>query len=231
VLWLVLGPLALTFFVAVALPGRAVTGTPGDAAEDVSLRRVLRLFTQRGTVTLLCASALIQASHAAYYGFSSLAWRAAGIGETTIAVLWTEGVVAEILFFAFSRRLADRLAPGTLMMAAGLLGCLRWTVTGLSSDIAALAAVQLLHAATFAATHLAAMHYITRTTPPRLAASMQSLYSALSGGLVMGGTMLLAGSLYESGPGLPFLAMAGLSLAAAVLAFVAGLLRRTQPAA
>ena len=73
-----------------------------------------------------------------------------------------------------------------------------------------LAAVQLLHAATFAATHLAAMHYITRTTPPRLAASMQSLYSALSGGLVMGGTMLLAGSLYESGPGLPFLAMAGL---------------------
>jgi len=226
VLWLVLGPLALTFFVAVALPGRAVTGTPGDAAEDVSLRRVLRLFTQRGTVTLLCASALIQASHAAYYGFSSLAWRAAGIGETTIAVLWTEGVVAEILFFAFSRRLADRLAPGTLMMAAGLLGCLRWTVTGLSSDIAALAAVQVLHAATFAATHLAAMHYITRTTPPRLAASMQSLYSALSGGLVMGGTMLLAGSLYESGPGLPFLAMAGLSLAAAVLAFVAGLLRR-----
>jgi len=231
VLWLVLGPLALTFFVAVALPGRAVTGTPGDAAEDVSLRRVLRLFTQRGTVTLLLASALIQASHAAYYGFSSLAWKAAGIGETTIAILWTEGVVAEILFFAFSRRLADRLAPGTLMMAAGLLGCLRWTVTGLSSDIAALAAVQVLHAATFAATHLAAMHYITRTTPPRLAASMQSLYSALSGGLVMGGTMLLAGSLYESGPGLPFLAMAGLSLAAAVLAFVAGLLRRTQPAA
>ncbi|MEQ9608798.1 MAG: 3-phenylpropionate MFS transporter [Kiloniellaceae bacterium] len=230
VLWLMLGPLVLTFFVAVALPGRAVTGTPGDAAEDVSLRRVLRLFTQRGTVTLLCASALIQASHAAYYGFSSLAWRAAGISETTIALLWTEGVVAEILFFAFSRRLADRLAPGTLMMAAGLLGCLRWTVTGLSSDIAALAAVQVLHAATFAATHLAAMHYITRTTPPRLAASMQSLYSALSGGLVMGGTMLLAGSLYESGPGLPFLAMAGLSLAAAVLAFVAGLLPRPRPA-
>jgi len=230
VLWLVLGPLALTFFVAIALPGRAVTGTPGDAAEDVSLRRVLRLFTQRGTVTLLFASALIQASHAAYYGFSSLAWKAAGIGETTIALLWTEGVVAEILFFAFSRRLADRLAPGTLMMVAGLLGTLRWTVTGLSSDVAALAAVQVLHAATFAATHLAAMHYITRTTPPRLAASMQTLYAALLGGLVMGGTMLLAGSLYESGPGLPFLAMAGLSLAAAALALAAGLLRRPQGA-
>jgi len=225
VLWLVLIPIVPSLLAAAALPGRDTAGPVGQA-EDVSLRRLLRLFTQRGTVTLLIASALIQASHAAYYGFSSLAWKAAGISETMIGILWTEGVVAEILFFAFSRRLADRLAPSTLMIGAGLLGVLRWTVSGLTADVALLAAVQVLHAATFAATHLAAMHYITRTTPPRLAASMQSLYSALSGGLVMGGTMLLAGSLYESGPGLPFLAMSGLCLAAAGLAFVAGVLRR-----
>lgn len=230
VLWVTLLAIAPALLAAAALPGRAVVGAPHDPAEDVSLKRVLRLFTQRGTATLLVASALIQASHAAYYGFSSLAWKAAGIGETTIAILWTEGVVAEILFFAFSRRLADRLSPASLMIGAGLLGVLRWTVTGLTSEVAALAAVQLLHAATFAATHLAAMHYITRTTPPRLAASVQSLYSALSGGLVMGGTMLLAGSLYASGPGLPFLAMAGLSLAAAALAFAAALLGRAKAA-
>lgn len=230
VLWLVMGPLALGCLAAVALPGRAAVGAPADPAEEVTLRRVLRLFAQRGTLTVLLASALIQASHAAYYGFSSLAWRSAGIGETTIAMLWTEGVVAEILFFAFSRRLGARIAPAPLMLAAGLLGTLRWSVTGLSSDVAVLAVVQVLHAATFAATHLAAMHYITRSTPPRLAASMQSLYSALSGGLAMGGTMLLAGALYSNGPGLPFFAMAGLCLAAAVLILATGLLRRPHAA-
>ena len=230
VLWLVLGALAVSFPAAIALPGRDAAAQQAGSAEDLSLKRLARLFGQREVLIFLAASALIQSSHAAYYGFSSLAWRAAGIGETTIAVLWTEGVVAEILFFALSRRLAGRLRPGSLLVVAGLLGTLRWTVTALTSDLVLLGAVQTLHAATFAATHLAAMHFITRATPARLAASMQSLYSALSGGLAMGGTMLLAGTLYESGPGLAFFAMAGLTLAAVALTLAAGLLR-PQPAA
>lgn len=225
VLWLVLGALAASAVTAAALPGRDPAPSPGAGAEDISLRRLARLFAQREVLIFLAASALIQSSHAAYYGFSSLYWRASGIGETAIALLWAEGVVAEILFFALSRRFAGMLHPGTLLVGAGLLGTLRWSVTALTTDLALLAAVQTLHAATFAATHLAAMHYITRTAPPRLAASMQSLYAALSGGLAMGGTMLLAGALYESDPGLAYFAMAGLTLAAVALALGAGLLR------
>jgi PPP family 3-phenylpropionic acid transporter len=230
VLWLVLGALALSLLAAVALPGRDPAAPQTGDGEDLSLKRLARLFGQRELLVFLVASALIQSSHAAYYGFSALHWRASGIGATTIAVLWTEGVVAEILFFALSRRLAGRLRPGSLLALAGLLGTLRWSVTALSTDLAALAAVQLLHAATFAATHLAAMHTITRATPARLAASMQSLYSALAGGLAMGGTMLLAGTLYESDPGLAFLAMAGLTLAAVALTLAAGLLRQPRAA-
>jgi PPP family 3-phenylpropionic acid transporter len=230
ILWLVLGALALSFLAGMALPGREISRHHTDEAEDASIKRLARVFGQRELLVFLVASALIQSSHAAYYGFSALYWRASGIGATTIAALWTEGVIAEILFFALSRRLAGRLRPGTLLVLAGLLGTLRWTVTAMSTDLAALAAVQLLHAATFAATHLAAMHYITRATPARLAASMQSLYAALSGGLAMGGTMLLAGALYESDPGLAFFAMAGLTLAAVVLTLAAGLLRQPRTA-
>ncbi|MGF1629404.1 MAG: 3-phenylpropionate MFS transporter [Kiloniellaceae bacterium] len=230
VLWLVLGALALSFLVALALPGRDMTLQQTAEAEDISLKRLARLFGQREVLVFLVASALIQSSHAAYYGFSALYWRASGIDATTIAVLWTEGVLAEILFFALSRRLAGRLRPGTLLVLAGLLGTLRWSVTALSTDLVALAAVQTLHAATFAATHLAAMHCITRATPSRLAASMQSLYSALSGGLAMGGTMLLAGTLYASDPGLAFFAMAGLTLAAVAITLAAGLWRQQRTA-
>ena len=219
VLWVILIALLLALFAAAGLPVRILSGGPGDAGEDASLKHLLRLFIRWETLGVLGAAALSQASHAAYYGFSSLAWQAAGISETTIGILWAEGVVAEILFFAVSRRLIDRMPPTRLLAIAGLLGTLRWTVTGLSTDLVVLAGVQVLHAATFAATHLASMHFIARTTPPRLAATMQSVNAALSGGLAMGGAMLLAGTLYEQAASLAFFAMAGLTFAAAMLAY------------
>ena len=231
VLWLILAALGLTFAAAVALPGRAAAPLEGGAPEEErSLGHLLRLLRRRGLLAFLLAAGMIQASHAAYYGFSSLHWRASGIGETTIALLWAEGVVAEILFFAVSGRLAQRVSPALLLLAAGLLGGLRWAALAMSTDLMVLAAAQSLHAATFAVTHLAAMHYLTRMTPSALAASMQSLYSALSGGLLMGGAMLLAGWLYEAGAALAFSAMAALALAAAAIMLPASRLRRPTAA-
>lgn len=235
VLWIVIAAIAATVFAAAALPGRATTGDPatvlpGSLPEDVSLRRLVRLFARRDIFTFLAAAALIQASHAAYYAYSSLTWKGAGIAEGTIALLWTVGVVAEILFFAFSRRLPASFTPGRILVVGGLAAALRWAVTGMTSDLAILAVIQTLHAASFAATHLAAMHHITRSTPPRLAASMQSLYSALSGGLAMGGAMLLAAACYEIEPGLAFFAMAAMAVIAAGLGQAARGLRAAEAA-
>lgn len=220
-LWLILAALLVVVTAAVLLPGRAADPAKDATGEDRSFRRLLALLRQPGLLAFLLSAGMIQASHAAYYGFSSLHWRASGIGETTIALLWTEGVVAEVVFFAASRRLTRQLSPLALLIGAGLLGGLRWGVTAATTDLAFLATVQALHAATFAATHLAAMHYITRATPAGLAASMQSFYSALSGGLAMGLAMLLAGRLYEVSPGAAFSGMALQALAAAGLALLA----------
>jgi MFS transporter, PPP family, 3-phenylpropionic acid transporter len=230
VLWLILAALGLTFVAAAALPGRA-PAAPGTAPEEVSLRRVVGLLRQPGLPVFLIAAALIQASHAAYYGFSSLHWRAEGIGETTIALLWAEGVVVEILLFAFSARPVRHCAPTTLLLAAGLLGTLRWSLLALSSDLVLLAFAQTLHAATFAVTHLAVMHYITRATPAGLSASMQSFYSALSGGLAMGLAMLAAGRLFEVGAAEAFFAMAAIAFTAAALALLARVQRRAAAGA
>lgn len=233
VLWIALTALAVSLLSAAALPGRPPEAPPlpGALPEDVSLARLLRLLLRRDILAFLAAAALIQSSHAAYYAFSSLTWKAAGIGESAIALLWTVGVVAEILFFAFSRRLPASFTPGRLLVVGGLLTAIRWVLTGMASEIALLAPAQLLHAASFAAIHLAAMHHITRSTPPRLAASMQSLYSALSGGLAMGGAMLLAAACYEVAPGLAFYAMAAVAAAAAALGQVARGLRTAEAAA
>ena len=72
-----------------------------------------------------------------------------------------------------------------------------------------LAAVQVLHAATFSMQHLSAMLVLSRSVPPERAATAQALHAALGMGASTGLTMLLCGWLYaRGGGGLAFLAMA-----------------------
>lgn len=222
VLYLILGALGLTFIAAVLLPAReGETAKPGRG-------ELFALIRDKRFLLFLLAAGLLQASHAAYYGFSALHWKAAGMSETMIGWLWAEGVIAEVLLFAFSGAVIARASPAALLIIAGLAGALRWTVLGVTSDVAPLAAVQLLHALTFGAAHLGAMHFIARSAPPGLGATAQSLYSAVSGGIAMGLAMLLAGRLYDSYQGGAFLAMAVLSAAGGALALL--LWRRTTAA-
>jgi len=216
VFFLVLGALALTLLAALGLPaaqGRHQGGTPLSP---------LKLLRDRRFLLFLGAASLNQASHAAYYGFSALHWQAAGLSEATIGWLWAEGVIVEVLLFAFSGRVMARAGPAALLALAAVAGILRWTVLAASTDLALLVAVQTLHALTFGAAHLGAMHFLARAAPAGLAATAQSLYSALSTGVAMGLTMLLAGALYEAAAGQAFLAMAALSTAGLVLALVLG---------
>lgn len=166
---------------------------------------------------LICAS-LLQASHATYYAFSTIHWQAAGLSESTIGLLWAEGVVAEVLLFAVSGAVTSRLRPSLLLLIGGACGILRWWVIGETTWLPALVAAQLLHAATFGAAHLGAMHFIARRAPKGSAATAQSLYAAISGGLAMGLALLLAGFLYAKDPAVAFFAMAGLAAVALLLA-------------
>jgi MFS transporter, PPP family, 3-phenylpropionic acid transporter len=72
-----------------------------------------------GLLAVLAAASLVQASHAVYYGFSTLDWRAAGLDGTTIGALWALGVVAEIALFALSGRLPAWISPTVLLAIGG----------------------------------------------------------------------------------------------------------------
>ena len=62
-------------------------------------------------VAVLVACSLVQASHALYYGFSTIDWTAKGLSDTTIGALWALGVVVEILLFAASGLLSELIGP------------------------------------------------------------------------------------------------------------------------
>jgi PPP family 3-phenylpropionic acid transporter len=162
-------------------------------------------------------TALIQGAHAAYYGFAALFWRSQGISDTVIGLLIAEGIIAEILLFTRGGRLVARLGPAGLTACAAGASIMRWTLTALGPPLPLLAAVQILHAATFAMQHLSAMLVLSRFVPAERAATGQALHAALGYGAPSGLMMVLSGWLYARYGGLVFLAMAGVGGAALLL--------------
>ncbi len=177
----------------------------------------LHLFAIRPFRLAVLASALIQGAHAAYYGFAPLFWRAHGMTDGMIGMLIAEGIVAEVALFAWGRRLIERLGPAGLTACAATASVVRWSVMACAPPLALLAAIQLLHAATFAMQHLSAMLVLSRSVPPERAATAQALHAALGYGAPGGLLVLLAGSLYARFGGLAFLAMAAIGGAALLL--------------
>jgi MFS transporter, PPP family, 3-phenylpropionic acid transporter len=161
----------------------------------------------------VAAASALQASHQVYYGFGTLYWRSLGFSDLTIGFLWAEGVLAEILLFWQGQRFVARFGPVGLMVLGGVAGILRWSLAGVLSWLPFIVALQLLHALTFGASHLGAMHFLSRTMPLSAAASAQSIYAAVSSGLGSGLVMVAAGALYQDYGGGAYLFMTLLSAA------------------
>ncbi|MSO53742.1 MAG: 3-phenylpropionate MFS transporter [Rhodospirillales bacterium] len=189
IFWLMTLSLAATFITSLFLPdSRPSPGAP---------MRGLELLTTPKFVLLLAATAFIQASHSVYYSFGTIAWQAAGYSEDAIGALWAEGVVAEVILFAYGRAILKRVGALPLIVLGGIGGVLRWTGTGLTDAAVVLVVVQALHALTFGAAHLGAVQLIARTVPPQLATTAQGLYVAMTGiGLGIGA--YASGKLYAA---------------------------------
>jgi PPP family 3-phenylpropionic acid transporter len=66
----------------------------------------------------------------------------------------------------------------------------------------------MLHGLTFGATHLGAIHYMGRMVPEAQSGTAQALYASASGGMAMGGAMLVSGPLYAVHGGRSYWVMA-----------------------
>lgn len=211
--WMVLAAQVLAFVSCCTIP---------DIREPKSTRAglpVLAVLRQRGFARFIIAGGLIQASHGVYYAFATLAWHAAGYSEAVIGLLWAEGVVAEVVLFAFGIGLIRRAGPLRLLMMAGAAAAVRWLGTGLTEALPALAILQLLHAFSFGAAHLASMHYIAEEVPAELSATAQSLYSGVVWGGFLGVGLFAAGQLYDAMAVRAFLPMAVPALAGGIVAW------------
>jgi MFS transporter, PPP family, 3-phenylpropionic acid transporter len=216
-IWLMVAALVVVVAAAVALT--PVDGArPAPGATPASPRILLR---NPAFLAVALAGTMIQGSHALYYGFSTLQWRAAGIDGTVIGMLWGLGVAAEIVLFAYSSRLPKALGPTVLLAIGGIGAILRWTAMAFDPPMAALPALQLLHAASFGAAHLGAMGFLARAVPKELAATAQG-YMATLGGIVTASATAISGMVYAASGNRAYLVMAAMGLIGLTSALYAG---------
>lgn len=217
-IWLIVGALVAAVIAAALLVPLDRSAPAGSAEPRASSLTLLR---NPAFIAIAFASSLVQGSHAFYYGFSTLEWRASGFGGGTIGLLWGIGVAAEIALFALSGRLPERLHPAYLLVIGGVGAAIRWTAMAFEPPLLLLLLLQLLHACSFGAAHLGAMGFLARAIPRERAASAQGFIATLSG-IVSASATGLSGLLYASYGGHAYLLMTAMALTGVVSALLAG---------
>jgi PPP family 3-phenylpropionic acid transporter len=188
-----------------------------DPVSREGLMALLRLVAFRRVVLI---AALVLGSHALHDTFSIIRWTNAGVSPQAAGLLWSLAVAAEVvMFFGIGPWLLARLQPAHAMAIAAAAGAIRWLISAVTVDLAALVLIQPLHGVTFALLHLACMRVLATSVPPELAATAQAIYGTVGIGATTALLIVVSGWLYAWLGGQAFLAMSLLCLAALPVAF------------
>jgi MFS transporter, PPP family, 3-phenylpropionic acid transporter len=180
----------------------------GMQAEFMS---TLRLVTAPTMLWFMLATGAVQAAHALFYTFGVVHWRALGLSSGWIGSLWAISIVVEVLLFSLSGAVIKRVGVWNLVALGALASVVRWTAMAFDPSLPWLVLLQVLHAATFAGTHIGAMHFIRETVPEAQAGMAQALNVTLTTGMMMGLGQVIAGQTYDRFGALSYLGMAAIA--------------------
>ncbi len=187
--WIALGLLALVLVSSL----RMQETVHGDAHPEAP--SVLALLRRREVLAFFTSTFLMIAAHASLYVFYSLYLAQIGYSNTVIGLMWSLGVVVEIVFFFYQAPLFKRFGVRKLMIASLLIGGVRFLMIGFGAgSLVLLLIAQVLHAATFGAHHSASIATLQRWFSGPLQARGQALFTSVSYGLggTLGGLVLSA---------------------------------------
>ena len=210
--WMPAIALALLLMVsAVTLRMREVP-VVAHAHETPLVRQLLR---RRAIIAFFSSTFLMVAAHASLYVYYSLYLAQIGYSKTVIGLMWSLGVVAEIVFFFYQAPLFRRFGVKNLMIVSLAIGVLRFLMIGFGAQsLVLLLIAQVLHAATFGVHHSASVATLQRWFSGALQARGQALFISISYGL--GGSLggLLLSACWDTfGAQLVYLIAAAMSLA------------------
>jgi MFS transporter, PPP family, 3-phenylpropionic acid transporter len=198
IIWMNGTLLALDAIAALWLPRNAL-----DRPLAPRQANIRALLAAPGFLPLMALAALVMSSHALHDGFEVLRWEEGGIGPGAAGLLWSEGVLAEVVVFVvIGPTLLRWLGPAGAAALAASAGIVRWSVTAVTAWLPAMVLVEPLHGLTFALLHLACMQMLSVVVPLALAATAQAIYGGVAVGTMTAIITLVSGPLYGAlGPG------------------------------
>ncbi len=185
--WLIVGLLGSIWLISLLTP------EVSSARASQAAVGVWQIVRQPEVIAFFLVYLLLQAAHGPYYAFFSIYLKQYDYSTTMIGMLWSLGAGAEIIVFILMRKLLKYVSLRRILLVSSLLSVLRWLMIACyAQDMTLLLCAQILHAATFGAAHVAAIHLVQNYFGHHHQGKGQALYSSLSFGL---GGML--GGLYS----------------------------------
>ena len=152
----------------------------------------------RNAILLIITIFLYQLSHTAYNNYNALYLESMNISAKWLSgVILNVSVIAEIIFFIFSKRLVKRIKPKNLMIFAGVCAIIRWGALAMFHNIYVFTIMQTFHAITFAVAHIAFILILNKDYNNKEIIDMQNLYTAICFQLSMAVGLYIMGALWD----------------------------------
>ncbi|WP_254048231.1 MFS transporter [Uliginosibacterium sp. TH139] len=187
----------IVMLAAIVLTSLTVPEAP-PADKRASGGSLLSILRRREVLALLVSCMLMTAAHGALNVFYSIHLVEAGYGKSVVGLLWTLGVLAEILVFMWAPRLMGRFRLRSMLLLALLVAVGRFALIGWGVEwIGLLLGLQLLHGITFGLNHICAISAVSKWFAGAHQAQGQALYGSISFGA--GGIIgsLVSGALWD----------------------------------
>ena len=152
----------------------------------------------KNAILLIITIFLYQLSHTAYNNYNALYLESMNISAKWLSgVILNVSVIAEIIFFIFSRRLVKRIKPKSLLIFAGVGAVVRWAALAMFQNIYIFTVMQTFHAITFAVAHIAFILILNKDYDNKEIIDMQNLYTAICFQLSMAVGLYLMGAIWD----------------------------------
>ena len=173
----------------------------------------------RNAILLIITVFLYQLSHTAYNNYNALYLESMNISAKWLSgVILNVSVIAEIIFFIFSKRLVKRIKPKNLMIFAGVCAIIRWGALATFHNIYVFTIMQTFHAITFAVAHIAFILILNKDYNNKEIIDMQNLYTAICFQLSMAVGLYIMGALWDISTSYVFYASAIIAAVGTVVA-------------
>ena len=177
------------------------------------------ILKDRNAILLIITVFLYQLSHTAYNNYNALYLESMNISAKWLSgVILNVSVIAEIIFFIFSKRLVKRIKPKNLMIFAGVCAIIRWGALAIFHNIYVFTIMQTFHAITFAVAHIAFILILNKDYNNKEIIDMQNLYTAICFQLSMAVGLYIMGALWDISTSYVFYASAIIAAVGTVVA-------------